>query len=69
MTDGAFAVRWRGVDGVGRKMRFEPTCSGHLRIEVEWTGVQWREVGSEPVEHVAIETEEGIVDLDSLTDR
>lgn len=65
MTRGSFDVRWRGLDGVTRKYRFEATCTGHLRIECEWTGIQWREVGREPVEEVAIETADGVVEVDS----
>lgn len=65
MTDCAFEVRWRGVDDVVRKMSFEPTCSGHLRIEAQWTGAGWREVGREPVEDVATETETGVLEGDS----
>lgn len=65
MTRGAFDVRWYGVDGVARKLSFEPMCAGHLRIEYEWTGIEWREVGREPVEEVAIETAEGTLEADS----
>lgn len=64
MTDGAFEVRWRGIDGKSRKYCFEPTCSGHLRIEYAWTGARWRPVGREPVEDVTIETADGIVEAD-----
>jgi hypothetical protein len=65
MTDGAFAVSCLGRNGVGRKMRFESTCGGHLRIEVERTGVQWREIGAALLKNVAIETADDILEFDS----
>lgn len=52
-----------GIDDVTRKYSFEPTCSGHLRIEYEWTGRQWCELGCEPVEAVAIEINDAVIEL------
>ncbi|QCC60762.1 hypothetical protein NP511_02125 [Natrinema thermotolerans] len=63
MTRQAFDVRWRGVDGTARKITFEPTCGGYLRIEREWTGAKWREVGREPVEDVALEVGSDAVEV------
>jgi hypothetical protein len=55
MEDHGFVVRWRGAGGILHKYRFEPTSTGYRRIEYEQIGTQWREVGWEPVEAVAIE--------------
>lgn len=55
MEDHRFVVRWRGADGILRKYRFEPTRTGYRRIEYEQIDTQWREVGWESVEEVAIE--------------
>ena len=63
MTDCYFAVRWLGIDGTVRKYDFEPTRSGHIRIEREWDGANWRVVGREPVADVAIEASEGTVEF------
>ena len=62
MTDSAIDVRWCGIDGKFRKIRFEPICNDYLRIEYEWTRLEWREIGCEPVEEVAIETADGILE-------
>lgn len=55
VTD-AVVVRWRGVDGVARRMVFEPDSAGeHIRIEYALTGGNWRIQGREPIEELAIE--------------
>ena len=55
-----FDVRWRGVDGVARKLAFEPTVDGHMRVEYRWTPEGWVPVGREPVEAVALECADGV---------
>lgn len=37
MTRDAFGARWRGTDGVARKISFKPIVDGYMRIECEWT--------------------------------
>mgnify|MGYP007047138350 CR=1 FL=1 len=61
MSRKPFEVRWRGIDGVARKYSFEPMHGEYLRIEYEWTGDHWREVGREPAEDVACEVESGVL--------
>ncbi|WP_265112248.1 hypothetical protein [Halosolutus halophilus] len=63
MTERGFDVRWRGVDGKIRKVAFEPMAGGdHMRIEYERIAGMWKPVGREPVEDVAIECADGVVE-------
>ena len=50
------AVEWTGVDGTRRRVQIIPDTSGRegWRIEEEWTGVSWREIGREPISDVEI---------------
>lgn len=54
-TDG-FEVQWTSAGGATRKFVFEPhSDGGYVRIDKEWTGRKWREVGQKRVESVEIE--------------
>jgi hypothetical protein len=61
MTGDAFAVEWQPDVGARRKLRFEPVDERWLRVEYEWNGCQWREVGNELVDDVELESDAEIV--------
>jgi hypothetical protein len=52
------SIQWSGVDGIERKVVFEPYGNGeHFRAEYEKFG-EWRLIGREPVEDVEFEVNE-----------
>jgi hypothetical protein len=60
MTDrsDALILRYDPVGRAPRRLRFEPTADGYERIEEVWNGCQWRGVGNESVDHLALENAE-----------
>lgn len=54
MTDRDVVVRWRGTDGIVRKVAFKRTDEGHDRVTYRWTGCRWILEGREPVTDVEL---------------
>ncbi|WP_207591662.1 hypothetical protein [Halomontanus rarus] len=52
MIDRDVVVRWRGTDGIVRKVAFERTDEGHDRATSRWSGCRWILEGREPVTDV-----------------
>jgi len=58
----SITLRWTPPNGRPRRLRFEPRATGgHNRIEDEWTGEEWRTVGSEIVARVGLEAPAAVV--------
>lgn len=58
----AITIRWTPPSSRPRRMVFEPrSTGGYTRIEQEWTGEEWRTVGSEIVSNVGLESPAAIV--------
>lgn len=62
MTDRGFDVEWTGVDGRAHKIVFEPVDGGQMMIEYDRIGGEWQAIDREPVEDVALETADGVVE-------
>ena len=65
MQRDGLTLRWEPARGPPRRVRFEPRSLDGLieRIEEEYTGCVWREVGRELVGDVAIELDDGEIAL------